>query len=770
MTFAAASTWAQVHGPSYGVGVVISEGCGYAAIDIDSALQSDGTWSPLAQSLESRFKGSYIETSVSGRGRHIIFSVRGDIPEHRTKNTILHIEAYSRARYILLGTDGAGDPHLVQNDAWYATLAEHFIAAPGATPGEWTTEPNATWDGPADDAELIRRALAARPSAHAVFGSKASFADLWHADESALARAFPAQSTGKTYDGSSADLALFNHLGFWTGGDCDRMLRLGLLSGLKREKWERTDYLHGTIARAATQKSYYRQSGAERVGVPAAVPPPPTALAALPWAEPVPLPPLAAAHVPPPPPVSAIPPPPSSLALMPPATGRGNVVTPEGQLELWKGCAYVQDIHMVLCANGILLDQKRFDVEYAGRTYPIDKVGGAPCKSAWDAFTASELVEFPRVRGTLFAPLAAPGMTVTQDGLKFINVYVPIEIRAEPGDVSLFTNHLRVLFPATQPGASAPDWRILLNYLKFMVQHRGKKAKWWPFLQGVPGNGKSFISTTMQYCIGKRYTQKPTPKNIDSQFNASLYACLFVALEDVKVADDYGALWETLKPMITEDSIEIQPKGVDKVTREICFNGILNSNHKDGIRKERDDRRIAPFFAAQQRKADLVRDGLTPEYFTRLWSWAQADGWAHVARYLATDPIDDEYNPATRCMVAPITSSTDEAIEWGLGIVEQKLLEHTRSGENGFKGGWVDMYQFELMVRALRKSIPPTKCKSIIESMGYAPHPGLPGGRLPMKLNAGYLTSLYVLDGHSSSVISDANTIKQLYETAQRAT
>lgn len=757
MTYAVATGWAAARGPEYGVGVVISEGCGYAAIDIDGALQADGTWSLLALSLMQLFKGSYIETSVSGRGLHIIFSVSGTIPEHRTKNTILHIEAYSRSRYILLGSDASGDPQLIQNDAFYATLAEHFVAAPSATSGDWTTEPNATWDGPADDDELIQRALSIRPSAASVFGKRASFADLWYAREDKLAVAFPAQSHGKTYDGSSADLALANHLGFWAGGDCERMLRLMQRSALAREKWNREDYLRSTITRAAIQSSYYRQrvDDGRRVDDSASVPvdSPPVQLVVESALE------LNADGVPLPP-VAAIPPPPTSLALLPPATERGSVVSTLGQKLLWDGCAYVEDIHMILSADGILLDQKRFDVRYGGREFVIDaKRGGAPESSAWNAFTDSKDCEFPQVRGTLFSPLLPSGLTVIQDGLKFINVYKPIEIRTEPGDVSLFTNHLEKLYPK--------DWRILLNYLKFMVQHKGKKSKWWPFLQGVPGNGKSFISTTMQYCIGKRYTQKPTPKNIDSQFNASLYACLFVALEDVKVADDYGALWETLKPMITEDSIEIQPKGVDKVTREIRFNGILNSNHKDGIRKERDDRRIAPFFAAQQQKADLERDGLTSEYFSTLWNWAQADGWAHVAHYLATDPIDDEYNPSTQCMVAPITSSTEEAIELSLGIVEQTLLDRARAGEAGFKNGWVNMRQFELLARALNKRLAPSKLAGILGSMGYVPHPGLTNGRLPIKLTDGTLTTLYVLHDHSSSRCKDAAKIKQLYETGQ---
>jgi hypothetical protein len=461
--------------------------------------------------------------------------------------------------------------------------------------------------------------------------------------------------------------------------------------------------------------------------------------------------------------IPTIPPPPESLMIAPPATGRGAVVPIGGQTELWEEFAYVEDIHRIVDANGLLLDSSRFDVRYGGREFIVDYKGGATCKSAWDAFTKSEIVEFPQVRGTLFDPLSEPGLIVTRDGMKYINVYSPIEIRAEAGDPSRFINHLKILFPH--------DWLILLSYLKFMVQHKGRKSTWWPFLQGVPGNGKSFISDTMEYCIGQKYTQRPTPKNIDSQFNASLYACLFIALEDVKVKEDHGALWETLKPMVTQTRIEIQPKGVDKVTREVCFNGILNSNHKDGIRKEPDDRRIAPFFAAQQRKADLTRDGLTPAYFTELWDWAHADGWAHVAHYLATDPIEEQWNPATRCKVAPITSSTEEAIGLGLGPAEQEVIESVRIGKPGFKGGWVSMYQFELLLKQIgrAKYFTPYKRRECLELLGYVTHPGLVEGFLPMQLTDGSMTTIYVKSGHSSSQVTDANLIKALYEAAQRA-
>lgn len=746
-----AQQWATYLGAEFGVGIVLTKGCGIACVDIDHAWNGV-EWSPLARELSARFAGAYQEVSQGHTGLHIFFSYTGEMPEHRKKNVPLGIEFYSELRFIgVTGYNAAGDVKFDATSLVPNLIRDYFIPAVEANPDGWTSTPAKAWDGPEDDDELIRRMLASRPSVGAMFGSRASVQQLWANDVAALARAFPAKTVGKDYDGSSVDQAIANHVAFWTGGDCDRMLRIMLLSKLARPKWEREGYIRGTILKAtAGQTKFYKQrADAATAEVPEGSPFVPPDAATTPAA------PLVADGIALPPNAPPVDP--------PPAMGRGDIVRPEAQVELFKGYTYVQDIHRIVTPMGTLLDSSRFDVEFGGRMFMMDKANTVMAPHAWECYTQSGMVEFPRVRGTLFDPLGEPGTTVMRDGMKFINVWAPVVIRAEPGDPTRFVRHLQILFPL--------DWRILLNYLKFMVQHKGRKSTWWPFLQGVPGNGKSFISATMQYCIGKRYTQKPTPKNIDSQFNASLYACLFVALEDVKVKEDHGALWETLKPMITETEIEIQPKGVDKVTREICFNGILNSNHKDGIRKEPDDRRLAPFFAAQQRKSDLARDGLTPAYFDDLWSWALGDGWAHVCHYLATDPIDEEYNPATRCKVAPLTSSTDEAIALGMGTAEQELVEAVRAKRDGFKGGWVASHKFDMMLEAIGKSrsIPRMKRREMLATFNYVPHPGLDDGRMPVPLTDGHAPTLYVLDGHASSKFSDVMVIKGLYEAAQRA-
>ena len=70
-----------------------------------------------------------------------------------------------------------------------------------------------------DDRELLERMFAA--------SNGARVAALYHGDAS-----------GHADDDSSADLALCNHLAFWTAGDANRIDSLFRASGLMREKWD----------------------------------------------------------------------------------------------------------------------------------------------------------------------------------------------------------------------------------------------------------------------------------------------------------------------------------------------------------------------------------------------------------------------------------------------------------------------------------------------------------------------------------------------------
>lgn len=253
-------------GEPYGVAFSFQPGNGLFFIDIDDCLTAEG-WSPLATQLCARFPGAAVEVSHSGRGLHIIG--RGVAPPHACKNVPLHLECYTEYRFVALtGTHAVGDASTDHTAALATLVTEYFPprAGDGAPAGAWTTEPRADWRGPADDADLIRRARQSSSMA-AKFGAagQVTFDALWTRNEEALASRWT--DSLRPFDESSADAALAAHLAFWTGCNCERMERLMRQSGLVREKWERHDYLPRTIlGAAARQREVLQDRATEPVG------------------------------------------------------------------------------------------------------------------------------------------------------------------------------------------------------------------------------------------------------------------------------------------------------------------------------------------------------------------------------------------------------------------------------------------------------------------------------------------------------------------------
>jgi len=276
-----AITQAALRGPGHGVGFVVTPAAGFFFLDIDGCLLPTGEWSPLAVRLCQMFAGAAVEVSHSGRGLHI-FGRYSRMPAHRCKNTQLHLELYHEGRFVALGTGAQGDASLDCTAAIAAAVAEFFPPHAESTLSgpDWREGPIPEWSGPTDDAELIARALR-HTTAASVFGSRASFRDLWENNEEALSRAYPSQN-GDTYDRSSADGALASHLAYFTGNDHARVLRLMHQSALVRSKWDRDEYLTNTVSfSVGRQQRVLQDRPAPLTGAAAAVAGPPSAPAPL---------------------------------------------------------------------------------------------------------------------------------------------------------------------------------------------------------------------------------------------------------------------------------------------------------------------------------------------------------------------------------------------------------------------------------------------------------------------------------------------------------
>ena len=775
----------------YGIGFLFTPNDPFFFLDIDDCLDPSGaSWSALALELMASLPGSAVEVSSSGKGLHVFGRGKPSAP-HANKNTSLNLEFYTEWRFVALtGTNAVGGMSADISAYLPAVLNKYFKPTEAINRALWSSEAVQEWNGPEDDDALIEKMLSAQTAAN-VFGTKSNLQALWECDEDALSKAYP--DSARPFDASSADAALAQHLAFWTGNNCDRIYLLMWRSGLVRDKWSRDDYLERTILRAISlQDKFYceidtsivdkfgagridassdsQRDFAERIRaqvVSKASEAQATILcqtrtSAKFWldnqdktADQL------IAMVKPVESVSK-----NTAVLSAELVSGYQYLSATLMMEKFAGCVYVRDMHRILTPNGALLKSEQFNAMYGGFVFQVDERGDKTTRKAWDAFTESQCVRFPKADTTIFKPMSAPGGFIEANGFTAVNTYVPIETPRLKGVLTPFLDHLNKLLPNER------DREILLSYMAACIQHKGVKFQWCPLIQGVPGNGKTLLTRCVKYAVGERYSYMPKAKDLTSKFNAWLVGKLFIGVEDIYVPESKKETLEELKPMITGgDGYEIEGKGMDQYNTHLCCNFILNSNHKDAIRKTADDRRFALFYTAQQTELDLVRDGMNGDYFPKLYEWLNVDGYAIVNEYLQTYPIKDEFNPATACHRSPETSSTSEALALGLGSVEQEIIEAIAEERTGFAGGWVSSVALEMLLKDLRaeRAIPQNKRREVMKALGFDLHPGLNDGRVtaPISIDNFKKPRLYIRAGHLSLNCTSPGEIARMYTEAQ---
>jgi len=757
---------AKLYGENYGVGFVFTKDDPFFFVDIDKCrVDESSPWSDTANAVLSYFPGAAVEISQSGTGLHI-FGM-GNVPDHACKNIPLGLEFYTEGRFVALtGRDIIGDAGTTHNE-WLPNFVTNYVPPKIALqPEQWTTGPVPEWHGPEDDDELIHKALQSS-SAAGTFGTRATFADLWERNVEVLAAMWqPDASDGGEYDESAADMALIQHLAFWTGKDCERMLRIVWQSGLVRDKWtHHKDYLRMSIMRSVSlqgpvygsQLTEVDKTLVNEFDAPALKGSPKQKL----YAENIRAQKLIDC-------MGDV----DTIAKL--SARRGPVVeagfwmdnsdkTPEQlieiitpvenasdpmgttnepeyltglqflhrdqQIELFTGCVYVADLHKIFTPSGAFYKSEQFNAIYGGYTFAMDDSGKKETRKAWEAFTESQLVRYRKADTTCFRPDLTPGAFVDIEGKTAVNIYVPVNTKRVQGNVTPFLTHLCKLLP------NEGDRAILLAYMAACIQHKGVKFQWAPLLQGVQGNGKTLFTRCVAFAIGQKFTHMPPAEQITEKFNEWLYGTLFIGVEDIYVPDHKINMIEILKPMITNDRHAIRSMGVAQRMKNIFCNFMFNSNHKDAIRLTKNDRRYAVFYSAQQDYTDLARDGMDGDYFPNLYKWLKNEnGYAIVANYLETYVISDNLNPATGCHRGPMTSSTKEAIIASLGGAEQLVQEAIDLNELGFRNNLICTTSVLELLKFNGIKTSPQKVVDVLKNLDFCRHPALENSDGRMKV------------------------------------
>jgi hypothetical protein len=704
MTFQEARQIAAAH--QAGVGFVITAQDQVFCIDLDDVVQ-DNQWKPTVSQVYQQFPEAFCEISVSGKGLHIWGL--GRAPEnHRSKWNFggTKIEFYSKDRFIALGKPLGGQ--FGKYD--YSQILQQFVPVHKHDASKVQFEDRAAegYTGPKDDDDLIRLMLNAPGSAAALFGDRASLVDLWTGDADRLGKFFP--SDRDAFDRSSADAALCVHLAFWTGKNPARINRLFRRSGLMRDKWERPDYMQGTVGKACSmQKRFY-----DVVREP--------------------------------------------IAIEQSTTSDNTFLTADEIVKHFEGCVYISSENRVFCPDGSIVKPDVFRVLYGGKMFKMDLANRKVEPDAYKAFTQSQIFKCPMVYGRAFRPDLPSGEILTRHGRNYVNTYVPIPVDVREGDPSPFLSHVARLYPDPQ------DQTIILTYMISLVQNPGVKFQWCPVLQGVPGSGKTTLLRCLVEAIGDHYFYKPKAKELGSKFNAGFMNKLLIGVEEVHINDRREVI-DAIKDVITDTRIEFEAKGQDQHMGDNRANWFMLTNHKDAIPKDRNDRRFAVFFGAHQDVDDLRRDGMTGKYFRDLYHWLEKeDGYRIVANYLHTATPVAQFDPAQDCERAPMTSTTEQVIEESRGVIEQEIMEAIESERRGFKGGFIGAGSVVALLKEAHRNVSRRAMGDAMKNLGYTV--SIRASKTIMEEGSGQVR-IYMKPTHALASTKERGTVTDAFMTVQ---
>lgn len=189
---------------------------GYFGVDLDHCLDDIDFVDEFVETLQS-----YTEYSRSGTGIHII--CKGKFPDGRRRRG--NVEMYNTGRYFIMTGNVYSNKYTTIKDCSETIKILHSKYLFSETP---KVAPKTFQVVDLDDREIIDKARSCKTGG--VF--QLLYSGQWQ---------------GIYKSQSEADLALCNHLAFWTQKDAQKMDRIFRTSGLMRDKWDklRGQYTYG---------------------------------------------------------------------------------------------------------------------------------------------------------------------------------------------------------------------------------------------------------------------------------------------------------------------------------------------------------------------------------------------------------------------------------------------------------------------------------------------------------------------------------------------
>jgi hypothetical protein len=216
--------------------------------------------------------------------------------------------------------------------------------------------------------------------------------------------------------------------------------------------------------------------------------------------------------------------------------------------------------------------------------------------------------------GVIYAPgKESPG---------YFNLWSGFAVEPRAGDCSLYLAHIR----ENVCGGNGQYYEFLMNWMARAVQDPGTPGEVAVIFRGTEGVGKGVAAIQFGSLFGPHFKQVVQASHLTGSFNHHLLGCSVLFADEALFAGDRSHDG-ILKGLITEPTLQIEPKGLDTFVVPNCLHVIMSSNEAWVVPASADARRYFVLDVAQHRKRDF-------NYFAKLVDQMNKGGRAALLHHL----------------------------------------------------------------------------------------------------------------------------------------
>lgn len=288
--------------------------------------------------------------------------------------------------------------------------------------------------------------------------------------------------------------------------------------------------------------------------------------------------------------------------LFPPALTRT-----DGELPEWAKpyCWVTSQDAFFNTENAEFMSLRSFDIAH-GRRMPVGESG----RRLSAAERCTQFWSMPIVERVGYRPDCGP--FYEWDGVSYANLYSPTSLpavspptpRGHEG-IKQFQQHLYDM-------CSRRDdvFRSLLYWMAHNVQKPGVKIRWSPILKGVHGDGKTLAAAVLRAAMGYRNVSTTSNTNISNSGGFTDWAvrgAVNVIEEIMLTGKERHKLYNLMKEFVSNNIVDINPKGAKPYQAYNTTNHWANTNHNDALPLEPTDRRWFVIFTPWSDLAGMMR-------------------------------------------------------------------------------------------------------------------------------------------------------------------